>query len=236
MMYPYANFLIDFEKKHANFSHQNVPENSRAAVIVETRPLFFLPKVIRNVMTFLGPRWNLHVICGELSHAYIANFLQTSAVRVIKMQNTFSLPTAGYNKMLMSPGFWNSFVEEKLLIFQLDTLLAGSNIAEFEDFDYIGAPCGTFDENYVANGGLSLRSRSVMLKCLADFRPRDGVAEDVFFSQAVRRIGARVPDVNVAARFSVESIYTAHPFGVHGTDKCFHSIEIAEKIVRGIVY
>lgn len=55
LMFPYADFLLDFERKHGDLTHQNSSENTRAAVIVETRPGFFLPRVIRNVMYFLGP-------------------------------------------------------------------------------------------------------------------------------------------------------------------------------------
>ena len=70
LMFPYANFLLDFERKHGGQTHRNSPENTRAAVIVETRPDFWLPRVIRNVMYFLGPRWNLYVFCREESGAY----------------------------------------------------------------------------------------------------------------------------------------------------------------------
>ncbi len=43
-----------------------------------------------------------------------------------------------------------------------------------------------------------------------------------------------MPSLVTACRFAVESMYTGHPVGVHGTDKCFHSTEIAEKITRAI--
>lgn len=237
MMYPYAEFLIDFARKHTQFVHRNCPENTRAAVIVETRPLFFLPLVIRNVMFFLGERWNLHVFCGELSFDYVNRFLQNWGPRIVKLSGTYRLSASDYNKLIMSPQFWNFFTEEKLVVFQSDALLSGSNVEEFESYDYVGAPCGSFDENYIANGGLSLRSRRIMLQCLASFRPKDaGVAEDVFFTSAARGIGAAMPDLDTATRFAVESIYTTHPFGVHGTDKCYHSPEVAAKIVGGIAY
>jgi hypothetical protein len=235
-MYPYAGFLLDFDARHGALRHRNCPENTRAAVIVETRPLYFLPKVIRNVMYFLGARWNLHVVCGELSHEYVGGFLRDWDARIVKLQGTYRLTTDAYNKLLMSPEFWQLFSEEKLLIFQTDTLLAGSNVADFEAYDYVGAPCARFDEHYVGNGGLSLRSRRAMLRCLERFRPADGVPEDVFFTESARRTDAQVPDLDTATRFAVESLYTAHPFGVHGTDKCYHSIEVAERIVKAIAY
>lgn len=236
MMYPYAEFLLNFDARHAAFRHHNCPENSRAAIIVETRPLFFLPKVVRNVMYFLGPRWNLHMVCGELSHEYVSRFLRDWTARIVKLQGTYRLSVGDYNKMLTSPEFWQLFTEEKLLIFQSDTLLTGTNIEEFECYDYIGAPCGRFDERFIANGGLSLRSRGLMLKCLREFRAPDGMPEDVFYTESARRAAVRLPDLDTAARFAVESLYTAHPVGVHGTDKCFHSVEVAEKIVRAIAY
>jgi hypothetical protein len=237
MMYPYAEFLIDFYRKHAGMTHQNCPENTRAAVIIETRPHFFLPKVIRNVMFFLGPQWNLHILCGEHSYSYIQRFLPGWDVRIIRIPTVAChLPEASYNQIMTSPGFWGLFSESKLLVFQSDSLLSGANVEDFLRYDYIGAPCGRFDEQYIANGGLSLRTRRVMLDCLSRRRPQPGVPEDVFFTQAVREIGAAMPDLPTAVRFSVESLYTTHPFGVHGTDKYFHSTDVAEKITRAISY
>jgi hypothetical protein len=152
------------------------------------------------------------------------------------MQRMGRLSTADYNGIMTSPTFWEFFTEEKLLMFQSDSILSGSNIDEFDAYDLVGAPCARFDEQYVANGGLSLRSRRVMLECVSNFRPADGVAEDVFFTGVVRQMGAAMPDMRTAARFAVESIYTAHPVGVHGTDKCYHTVEVAQRITRAIRY
>jgi hypothetical protein len=236
MMYPYAEFLLDFERKHGAFKHHNAPENSLAAVIVETRPFFFLPRVVRNVMHFLGPRWNLHVFCGEASHGYVQSFLDGWGANVVKFPRQRHLSVAEYNGVLTSPSFWQRFTEEKVLVFQTDSLLSSDGVDAFLGYDFIGAPCGRFDEQYIANGGLSLRTRRVMLECIARERPAGDLPEDVYFTRAVRALGARMPDLATATRFAVESIYTSHPFGVHGTDKCFHSEQVAKKIVAGIRY
>jgi len=50
MMYPYAKFLIDFDQRHSSLKHRNSPSNTKAAVIIESRPLFFLPMVLKNLM------------------------------------------------------------------------------------------------------------------------------------------------------------------------------------------
>jgi uncharacterized protein DUF5672 len=237
MLYPYADFLIDFASKHAGMTHQNFPENTRAAVLVETRPHFLTPKVIKNVMYFLGPRWNLHVICSNHSADYLRGALPGWDVRFIKMPGLgVRLSWDDYAAMKMSPGFWGLFREDKVLVFETDSLLSGPNVDDFIDYDFVGAPCGRFDEGYIANGGLSIRTRQVMLDCLSHFTPEPGIAEDVFFTNAVRALGAAMPDYETATRFSVESIYTAHPVGVHGTDKFYHSLQVAEKITRAIAY
>lgn len=236
MMYPYAEFLLDFNRKHGALRHHNSPENTRAAVIIETRPYFFLPMVIRNTMFFLGERWNLHVFCGELSHGYIQQSLDGWNVRIVKFPGVFRLSVEDYNGIVTSPTFWQNFSEDKLLLFQSDSLLCAENIEEFSGYDFIGAPCGRFDEQFIANGGLSLRTRRAMIDCLSRFSRPAAVAEDVFFTGALRQMGATLPDVRTASRFAVESVYTTHPVGVHGTDKCYHGVDVALKITRAIAY
>jgi hypothetical protein len=232
MMYPYAEFLIDFGRTHAAMVHQNAPENGRAAVIIESRPGYFFPLVVRETMFFLGPTWNLHVFCGELSYPYAQSFLRGWDVKISKFPSVGRLSATDYNGILLSPAFWKQFSEDKLLVFQTDSLLSSPHIEPFLGYDYVGAPCGQFDDGYVANGGLSLRTRDVMIECLSRLPPKPGVTEDVFFTHAVRRLGGSMPDYPTACRFSVESVYTDHPVGVHGTDKFYHSPDVAERITN----
>lgn len=227
MMYPYAEFLIDFDRTHRGLTHRNAPENRKAAIIIETRPDYFLPMVVRETMFFLGSRWNLHMFCGEHSYPYAQGFLRGWDVRLTKFPNFAGLTTAEYNGILLSPAFWKQFSEEKLLVFQTDSLLSSPYVDRFLGFDFVGAPCQHLNEHYIANGGLSLRTRSVMLECLSRMPPRAGVQEDVYFTAAVRQMGASMPDYPTACRFAVESAYIDHPFGVHATDKVFHSPEVA---------
>jgi hypothetical protein len=237
MLYPYAEFLIDFDRKHAAMVHQNCPENTRAAVLVETRPHFFAPMVIRNVMYFLGPRWNLHIMCSESAYSYLHKALRGWDVGITTIPGMgMRMPRTDYRAMKKSREFWMRFRESKLLIFEVDSLLSAANVEDFIGYDFVGAPCGRFDDHYVANGGLSLRTREVMIDCLSYFPPEPDIPEDVFFTNAVRSLGGSMPGLETATRFSVESIYTTHPVGVHGTDKYYHSAEVAGKITRAISY
>jgi hypothetical protein len=234
-MYPCAEFLIDFSNKHASLVHRNSSANTKAAVIVETRPLFFLPMVLRNVAYFLGAEWNIHIFCGDLNERFVREALKGWSVDVRVLRGVRRLETAKYNAMLISREFWELFAEGKILIFQTDSLMCGSNIVEFLRYDYVGAPCVQFNEQYVANGGFSLRTRTKVLQAIANVR-HTGEPEDVYLTAAMRRIGARMPNVATASRFAVEVVYTEHPVGVHGTDKGYHSVEDALKIVRAIKY
>jgi hypothetical protein len=237
MLYPYAEFLIDFDRKYADMTHHNCPENTRAAVMVETRPDFFVPKVIRNVMHFLGPRWNLHVVCSPSSHGFLRKALSGWDVDLIKRPGLpVRLPRRDYRAMRISTEFWKTFREDKILVFEVDSLLSGPNVEDFIDYDYVGAPCGRFDEGYFGNSGLSLQTRQLMIDCLERSTPAPDEPGDVFFTKSARALGAAVPDFETATRFSVESIYTSHPVGVHGTDKHYHSLEVAEKIAGAISY
>lgn len=231
MMHPYGQFLVDFDRDHQDFTHRNLPVNEQAAVIVETRPLYFLPKVVRNVMYFLGPSWNLHFLGTPESVAHLQASLPGWRISTFNAA-TGPITTAEYNQVLLSERFWSALPESTLLIFQSDCVLTGHNVHQFTGFDFVGAPCRTWDDNYVANGGLSLRNRDTMLECLKRCPPQPGEVEDVFFSRAVRQLGGKMPDPVTAARFAVESVYVGHPVGVHGTDKFYHPIEVAQRIVR----
>lgn len=237
MMEPYAQFLVDFNRKHGDRTYHNSTENTRAAVIVETRPDFFLPKVIRNVMYFLGAGWNLHVLTSSQNRDFVLRALPGWDVHVdILDLPGYWFPRERYNQLLLMPSFWELFREEKILVFQTDALLAGPGIDDFLDYDLVGAPFRSFDANYLANGGLSLRNRQAMLDCLARTRPAENEWEDAFFSDGVRALGGKMPDVHEASRFSVESIYTTHPVGVHGTNQYIHHLDVARKITDAIRY
>jgi hypothetical protein len=232
MLYPYAEALLEFERRHGARVHANRPENLQAAVIVETRPLFFLPHVIKSTMFALGEGWNLHVLCGLHSFEFVRRALAGWTVAIVNM-GFEALSTAHYSVLLKALPFWQQLRESKILIFQSDTLVCSRNIDEFKEYDYIGAPCGTDGADFVINGGLSLRTRDKMTECIRS-QPPDETAEDIFFSRGLRRLGAKLPSFDTACRFAVESVYIAHPFGVHGTDKTYQSVELAERIARGI--
>ena len=118
MMYPYAKFLIDFDQRHGSLKHRNSPSNTKAAVIIESRPLFFLPMVLKNLMFFLGGEWNLHIFSGELSEKYVDDIVDGWDVSVTKLEGLRHLSAAHRSEIMKTTQFWKLFPEEKLLIFE----------------------------------------------------------------------------------------------------------------------
>ncbi len=234
MLHPYATFLLDFERRHGAFSHRNSPSNTKAAVLIESRALYFTPMVLKNVMFFLGNQWNLHVVYGEFSERYFDHALGEWDVNGIKLGGVTHLSRARRSEIMKSTEFWKLFPEEKLLVFESNSIMCSPNVGEYLDYDFIGAPMGN-DESFSLHGGFSLRSRRKMLQCIVEGRD-NGEPEDEFFTRMMRQTGAATPDFLTASRFAVGSTYAGLPLGVPAADEGFHSEEIAEKIVAQISY
>ena len=123
-----------------------------------------------------------------------------------------------YNKVLLSKYIWKEVVQcENVLVTQTDALLLSHGLEEFFQYAYVGAPvyvksfpalnwryyC-TLTNRCGGHGGLSLRTRTVMLRALDECQvPREAHDEDVWFSACLIRmgpIGAREPlDLDAAA-------------------------------------
>ncbi|HTB72623.1 MAG TPA: DUF5672 family protein [Polyangiaceae bacterium] len=234
MLYPYAKFLLEFDRRHGQLTHRNSPANTKAAVLIEGRPLYFLPMVLKNTMFFLGSTWNLHVIYSEFAEPYLEERLKDWDVNGVKLQGLTRLSRPERDSLMKSSEFWKIFPEEKLLVFESNSVTCGSNIDAFLDYDFIGAPMGSA-ESFSLNGGFSLRSRRKLIESIVTGRD-NGEPEDEFFTRMMRQIGARTPDFGSACRFAVASDYEGHPVGVPATDEGLHSAEIAEKIVGRIEY
>jgi hypothetical protein len=136
--------------------------------------------------------------------------------RMIHVGDVFIEHQHDYSRLLGSLRFWQRLKWDKILIFQTDSGLLRHGIEEFLEWDYVGAPW-TFQEKG-GNGGLSLRTRDVMIACL-QHKPYDLCVhgnEDVYFCNHIEEVGGRVAPRDVCSRFSVESIFQLGTLGYHG--------------------
>lgn len=210
----------------------------KQAVLVEFRKLPHSELIIRNCIKQLGTDWSHLIITSNEHYLYYVSLCNqiNSNIQVISFDHMKD--HNDYNNLLLSKDFWNTLSCEKILIYQSDSFIFKSNIHDFIKWDYIGAPFNKqfsflLAQEQVGNGGLSLRSKSVMLDVLDKVdlnlnvysppvnrykrsRNLDNFPEDIVFSQNIQTLGiGKVADFNEAKHFSTDMIYEEDSFGMH---------------------
>merc|ERR1712166_826446 len=142
-----------------------------------------------------------------MAQKWRARYKNQALVTVVELPDYFgdlSDYPAGYNKVLWSKYIWKEVVQcENVLVTQTDALLLSHGLEEFFRYDYVGAPvyvksfpslnwryyC-TLTNRCGGCGGLSLRTRKVMLRALDECKvPKDAHDEDVWFSACLIQMG-----------------------------------------------
>lgn len=177
---------------YSNISYEQL---RKVAVIIEPRITGFLEYVIRNVAYHL-PGWGIQIHCSYERHGneqYLKKILSDIASDIVFVPVPIPVTEAWeYSKLIKSYQFWEllSFSADKVLIFQIDTLLLRTrdvSISEYMTYDYVGAPWHINfhqgDSNHwlkrmqrfgylkkgIGNGGLSLRDVNAMKKITERF-------------------------------------------------------------------
>ncbi len=220
------------------------PPQSLEAVLVEFRFLPHLEFVIRNCMLKLGPRWSHTIVCGRLNKDWMRTLAQSihPHIRVLVFEEVDNLTPNEYSPFFAQRAFWEALRGDKLLLYQEDTCLFRTNIDDFLEWDYIGAPYRRRQNDTahgVGNGGLSLRTRQVMLDVI-DKVPYGATEshltmynsstlqymrnaqlinppEDIYFARSMEVHGlGRLATWDAAYRFSSESFLNPQSCGGHG--------------------
>jgi len=159
-------------------------------------------------------KWGLQIFCGDDNYEYIKEMVKDWGEVIVVNLNIKDLSKIEYNTLFRDVEFWKKVKGDKVFTFQLDSILLRSGIDEFLEYDYIGAPWRKPKEgSYVGNGGLSLRTRDVMLEISLTNEVKEVIWEDIYFVKYLK--GRGVADVDDAKRFSMEDIYYPNPLGVH---------------------
>lgn len=124
-----------------------------------------------------------------------------------------------------------------VLVIQWDGYVidSGAWIAEFRDYDYIGAKWPWYkDGKTVGNGGFSLRSQKLLQTlALPRFEMPHDIIEDVYICRTQRSVleseyGIRFAPEGIADRFSYErSLPDAPTFGFHGLFNMWRHVDDA---------
>lgn len=219
---PYwSDYLSQFDLPSSYF--QNIPDKTnKYCVIVEPRKMEILIKVIKNFMYLLQNKgWGLIVVHGTDNEEFVKSGLSGwKNVNYIKLNVSNLTPQMIEQLVTGSTFFWDTLLRigcEKSLCFQWDTLLLKDNIDDFINYDYVGAPWPTnlFGQSInVGNGGLSLRDTSTMIEIVNSCQ-KIYANEDVYFGYSCVKLNKKVPTIDEAMKFSVETIYYNDPCGMH---------------------
>lgn len=143
---------------------------------------------------------------------------------VLWIKNEETTTAHEYNKLLTSKRLWRN-LPDKVLIFQADSALLKSGVEDFLEWDFIGAPIPRIGHPAM-NGGLSIRNSKAMLKVINHiaWSPQLG-NEDIYFCNALKQLGGKLPDYETARKFSVETEYGLGSCGCHAIEKYLSVVE-----------
>jgi len=204
-----------------------------ATVIIENRNLPGMEYSMRKLVHLLGDKWSHYYFCTENNYNQVLSMCNKihANINVIKLQDIGAITHNIYNNICLDVKFWRQVDAKKILVHQSDAEIIHGGIDRFLKFDYVGAPWpeGQDDNRKgVGNGGFSLRTRDVMLKCLerlppnelelnsstTDFmnglkflgKPLDQPPEDVYYSKTMLDLGIGiVPPPEIALQFASET-------------------------------
>ncbi|KAH6654012.1 hypothetical protein BKA67DRAFT_267830 [Truncatella angustata] len=216
----------------------------RVAVIIENRPLENLIPVMLHFHSVLGPEWpiifyTVPATAANLSvSAPFRRAVDEGRIEVRFLPSTASLSShRAVSLFLTDAWIWEDLAPyEKVLMFQDDSIVCSASPQRVDDFlrwDLIGAPIDrAYGQGY--NGGLSLRSRALVLEILgrhswaADSEvpgaPANMKFEDQWLYTRMQELparadgtpGANLPGEEVARRFAVETVWSEEmPLGFH---------------------
>ena len=211
--------LRNMEKELEWYTPKITSDTTHYAITLEPRIHEDIYITMKTCMYYLNEtnsniKWGLQIFCGSENYDYFKDMVKDWGDVDIVNLGMVDLTKIEYNKLFRDVEFWKKVKGDKVFTFQLDSILLRSGIDEFLDYDYIGAPWRKPKEgSYVGNGGLSLRTRDVMLEISATNKVEEVIWEDIYFVKYLK--GRGVADVDDAKRFSMEDIYHPNPLGVH---------------------
>jgi hypothetical protein len=197
-------------------------ESDKTALIIEFRNEMFLLHVIRLFLYHLAPKgFRFLLLHGSKNRDLVKTFIEPLGVEARELPYDNLTPTQ-YTNLLKQKSFWESIPGEHILLYELDTYIRHGNIEPFLEYDYVGAPWEPImcpwsnSKSRVGNGGLSLRRKSALLRCLDTYPPEDCPYrnDDRYFSEYCED-SMYLPSTEIARSFSVETWEHPDPLGFH---------------------
>lgn len=175
--------------------------------------------------TVLGPAWKIVVYTLEENWAVpdsvpFRRAMENNAIEIRFLPPGTALTDGTlYSQFMGSTWFWEQVQHAaRVLMFQTDSIICANSDKRVEDFleyDFIGAPIRP-ENGRGYNGGLSLRNPKLFLNITKE-EAINWVEDQWFYQRAEARVkdGVRLPSVDIAKTFSVETVFYNRPLGYH---------------------
>lgn len=230
-----------FQRWSVTTSLSSHTSKRNTAAIVDTRSLGQLLPLLLHFSSVLGPGWPIVLFTSPQNeippsapfkrlideHRLAVRFLPPN----VDFENRLDV-----SRFMTEPWMWEQLAPAgHVIMFQADSIVCSSSTLRVDDFlayDFVGAPIDpAHGEGY--NGGLSLRNRSMVLDIISesnwsrefdlahDKQLPSVEFEDQWFYKKMRELpdrgksAARLPSLEVAQTFAVETIWYDKPLGYH---------------------
>ena len=216
------NYLNNYLSKKIVYHHKENCKN--LMLILDTRLSLALILVIKNAIDKM-PNFNLMLISTKETINFVENIFGKISYKVEINKSKINL--VEYSKILLDQNIWKKIKEDRVLIFQSDTIILRNILDdEFPKLSMLGPVCVDFEnENkFMINGGFSLRNTKLMME-LCTNKIINSSVEDLFYTEQIRKhYPELIPTIQECNDFAIESIgnkLTAK--GIHGTDKYYRT-------------
>ncbi|KAI9833947.1 MAG: hypothetical protein M1819_003456 [Sarea resinae] len=209
--------------------YESKPYNeSKVALLVETRALPQLAPFILHMISVVPPDWRFRFMGSNVSIPHLNNSVAIRhQVEIGKLDLTYvpsnvSVDTIEHlNEFYTNLWVYETVLQpaEWILSYQTDSMLCANskgNLNDWLEYDWVGAPW-SLDARYGGNGGLSLRRASAIIQVLRNQRRLpNSDPEDVWLSERLgHRRGGSVANGTASLQFSAEQHWTEYPMGYH---------------------
>ncbi|KAJ8059108.1 hypothetical protein OCU04_012085 [Sclerotinia nivalis] len=204
-------------------------DQTRVALLLETRPLPHLPALLAHFISVLPAPWVFRFVGSHEANSLISApsslsaHVKTGKLVITELPEKYAITDQETISMtLTDPTFYKDFLApaEWLLMFQSDSIICAAsehNIEEYvsANYSWVGAPWNMVVKG--GNGGLSLRHIPPILKVLEKEVRQPGLPwEDRWICDRLLESDAtKMPGPEIEATFSVESQWYDKPFGYH---------------------
>jgi hypothetical protein len=195
------------------------------ALIIDDRATPLLVNAVTNVLQHIPTDWKVQIVTlyqhwSFYNASSLGSLIETNRIFLTPLeQSSEGLTSDEYiNSILTSASFWHQVQGDKVLLFQIDSVLCSNslyNVTDFLQYDFIGAP---WYDGGCCNGGLSLRSRTKILQMLESgyvHYDLHELNEDGWYTDNLPYFYGHIAPISIAKTFSVETIYHPRPFAVH---------------------